>query len=137
MIERWLHFPKRYQHRLKILIISGITSLINLLLSYIIQMLAESEKRLSKTGTIVSLITKNVISQFINSALIYYLITFVTPASFLFEMKDLKQKIESLIMISGLVRVLINFLNARYLLKKFQFEIYSKNNFQIEFNRLF
>lgn len=121
MIERWLHFPKRYQHRIKILILSGITSLINLLLSYIIQILADSEKRLSKTGTLVSLITKNVISQFINSALIYYLITFVTPASFLFEMKDLKSKVESLIVIPGLIRIAINFVNAKYLFKKFQF----------------
>jgi hypothetical protein len=42
MIERWLHFPKRYQHRIKILMLSGITSLINFLLSYIIQILADS-----------------------------------------------------------------------------------------------
>lgn len=84
MIENWLHFPKRYQHRIKIIIISGITSLINLLLSTIIQILANSEKRLSKTGTAISLLTKNVITQFFNSALIYYIITFVTPASFLF-----------------------------------------------------
>jgi membrane-associated HD superfamily phosphohydrolase len=93
MIESLLHFPKKYQHRIKILIISGITSLINLLLSAIIQLLADSEKRLSKTGTTISLITKNVITQFINSALIYYLITFVTPASFMFQMKDLKRKV--------------------------------------------
>ncbi len=137
MIERWLHFPKRYQHRIKILVLSGITSLINFLLSYIIQILADSEKRLSKTGTLISLITKNVITQFINSALIYYLITFVTPASFLFEMKDLKSKVESLIVIPGIIRIAINFLNAKYLLKKFQFEIYSKNNFQVEFNKLY
>ncbi len=93
MIEKWLNFPKRYQHRIKIIIISCITSLINLLLSSIIQILAESEKRLSKTGTFISLLTKNVITQFFNSALIYYIITFVTPANFLFARKDLKQKI--------------------------------------------
>lgn len=93
MIERWLHFPKKYQQKIKALVITGITSIINYLLSHIIHILATSEKRLSKTGTIISLLTKNVITQFFNSALIYYLITFVTPASFLFEMKDLKRKI--------------------------------------------
>lgn len=71
------------------------------------------------------------ITQFINSALIYYFITFVTPASFLFEMKDLKSKVESLIIFPGIVRIAVNFVNAKYLFKKFQFEIYSKNNFQI------
>lgn len=85
----------------------------------------------------MSLITKNVITQFINSALIYYFITFVTPASFLFEMKDLKSKVESLIIFPGIVRIAVNFVNAKYLFKKFQFEIYSKNNFQIEFNKLY
>lgn len=137
MIEQWLHFPKRYQHKIKILIISGITSLINQLLSSIIQILAESERRLSKSGTALSLLTKNVVTQFFNSAMIYYLITFVTPASFLFEMKDLKQKIESLIIIPGVVRIIVNFLNAKYIFKKFQFEFYSSNNFQIEFNKLY
>ena len=75
------------------MIISGITFSINWLLSKIIYKFVESEKRISKTGTIISLLTKNVITQFINSALIYYFITFITPASFLFEMKDLRQKV--------------------------------------------
>lgn len=36
-------------------------------------------------------------------------------------MKDLKQKIESLIIIPGIIRILVNFLNAKYIFKKFQF----------------
>lgn len=91
------------------------TTAINYILSFVIQKVTEFEKQKTKTDQIISLITKTVAAQFLNTAVIYYIIS-IAATNFLPPEKNsplsdtgLVMKVTSLIAVSGFIQIMTNF----------------------------
>jgi hypothetical protein len=78
-----------------------LTTLINYVLAYAVEILADSEKHKTKSDRVGSLILKIVISQFLNTSIIYSILYLIKPVDPL-STYGIVSKVASLIIISGL-----------------------------------
>lgn len=109
------------------------------------QKLTEREKHQTKTDYVFSLMTKSIISQFINTAFIYYMIGVVADlthsqnASVLSE-NGIVIKVSSLVAVSGGIQIVLNAVQVgnlyNDLLHKLNIKEETVNMFQIELNQL-
>lgn len=121
-------------------LMSIITNIINIILSYSIEGLADMERHKTKSDRTGQLIIKIVITQTINTSIIYSILYMMQPLSPL-STYGLVAKINSLVVISGLISVVwqivlpvqtvMKFLNAR----KYTYEN-PINLFQIQLNQI-
>lgn len=90
-----------------------LTTIINYILAFTCQKLTEWERHNSKTDYIISLMTKSVISQFINTAFIYYMIGVVADLAHSDNASPLSEngivtKVSSLVAVSGGIQIFLN-----------------------------
>ena len=122
-----------------------ITTAINFLLADFIAKLTASENHKTKTDYIVSLMVKTVIAQFVNTAIIYYIVSVVEkltlPADQTSPLDEngLVASITSLIAVSGVIQIVLNIIQPGVLIGNLinWYKYRGKqtvNKFQIEFN---
>lgn len=78
-----------------------LTTIINQILAYTVEILADSEKHKTKSDRVGSLILKIVISQFLNTSIIYSILYLIKPANPLSTI-GIVNKVGSLIVVSGI-----------------------------------
>lgn len=118
------------------------TILINYLLGYFITELTISEKYQTRTDFLVSLVIKNVISQFINTAIIYFLIMKLYPdnegAKYL-SSSGIVVRVTSLVIASGVIEMILNLMQVQNLFKSLKLCCLYRNEevnlFQIQLNK--
>ena len=122
-----------------------ITTAINFLLAVFIAKLTTWENHKTKTDYIVSLMVKTVIAQFVNTAVIYYIVSvaekLMLPAEQTSPLDEngLVASVTSLIAVSGVIQIALNIVQPGALFGKFMnwYRYRSKqtvNKFQVEFN---
>ena len=89
------------------------TVAINFGLEIAIQKLTEYERHMTKTDEILSLIVKTVIAQFLNTAIIYYVISLIADNILLNDSTSLGDNglvvnVVSLIAVSGAIQIALN-----------------------------
>ena len=89
-----------------------LTIAVNYGLSTLIKNLTRQERHLSRTNYILSLIIKTVISQFINTAVLYYVMSRILNDSFTSKV-GLVLQVTSLFLISGGFNIFLNLLNLK------------------------
>lgn len=121
-----------------------LTTAINFILAAVCQKLTEWEKHKTKTDYVVSLMTKSIISQFMNTAFIYYIIAVVSDITHPEKSSPLSEnglvtKVTSLVAVSGAIQI---FLNAAQLgslfsclLTRLKLKGETVNMFQVELNQ--
>lgn len=82
-----------------------LTTCINYILSYAVEILADSEKHKTKSDRMGSLILKIVISQFLNTSIIYSILYLIKPVEPL-STYGIVNKVASLIVVSGLFNII-------------------------------
>ena len=90
-----------------------LTTLINYVLAYAVEILADSEKHKTKSDRVGSLILKIVISQFLNTSIIYSILYLIKPVDPL-STYGIVSKVASLIIISGLLKIIVIFLISSF-----------------------
>ena len=115
---------------------------INSLLYYVIVTLNRMERHKTRTDHYATFIVKLVISQFINSAMNWLIISFIYPSDML-SSTGLATKIANFIAISGLTSIPLNAINTNWLFKKLGLWFYyvglkdkqTVNKFQCRLNK--
>lgn len=79
-----------------------ITNIINFILSYSIELLSHMEKHKTKSDRLSSLILKNVVTQTINTSIIYTILYLIEPSNPLGYF-GLYKKVFSLVVVSGFI----------------------------------
>jgi hypothetical protein len=69
----------------------------------------EIEKHQTKTKQLISLITKTLIGQFLNNAIIYFLLSFRNPPQNYLMEGGLVSQVSNLVIISGLISIPMSF----------------------------
>ena len=95
-----------------------LTNVINFILSYSIGILATMERHKTKSDRISSLIVKTVITQFINTSIIYFILFLIRPSNPLGTF-GLVSKINSLVIVSGLISVALQIFIPKHTLMGF------------------
>ena len=85
-----------------------ITNVVNFILSAVIYYLTDGERHKTKSDHTTSLIVKIVVSQFINTAIIYYILARTHPEVEVLSENGLVVKVMSLVAVSGLVQIGMN-----------------------------
>jgi hypothetical protein len=120
-----------------------LTTSINFILAAVCQKLTEAEQHNTKTDYIISLTIKSILSQFLNTALIYYIISVVATITLPDKSSPLNDnglvmKVTSLIAVSGCIQILLNAVQIgtifSCLLNKLEFKGETVNMFQVELN---
>jgi hypothetical protein len=117
-----------------------LTNVINFILSYSIELLADMEKHKTKSDRLTSLIIKIIVTQTINTAFIYYIIWVMTPTNPLGK-AGLVKNILDLVIVSGFISVVLQIFPPSYLAKKFINDYKYKdkdyiNMFQVQLNEI-
>jgi hypothetical protein len=123
-----------------------LTTVINFLLAAVIEKLTDWERHKTKTDYIVSLMIKTIIAQFLNTAVIYYIIS-VTAALLLPDSENspldengLVMEVTSLVAVSGIIQIVMNALQPGTLFGSLMnwYRYRGKetvNMFQVQFNQ--
>lgn len=95
-----------------------LTTAINFLLEWVIQLLAQTEKHKTKSERLTSLVSKMIVSQTINSSFIYLILYFIMPVNPLGQY-GLVNKVISVVIVSGFANIATSILRpgdiwARY-----------------------
>ena len=117
-----------------------LTNVINFILSYSIELLADMEKHKTKSDRLNSLIIKIIVTQTINTAFIYFIIWLRTPSSPLGK-AGLVNNVFDLVLVSGFISVVLQIFPPSYLAKKFinNYKYKDKeciNMFQVQLNEI-
>ena len=96
---------------------SILTNIINYGIGYVISGLTSFEKHQTRSNHQASMIMKLLITQFTNSALVYYLITVISSRPFMTS-AGLIVQVSSLILVSGFINIITNAVNIPYLMRK-------------------
>ena len=92
-----------------------ITNIINFILSYSIDLLSTMERHKTKSDRLSSLILKNIITQFINTSIIYSILYLIRPSNPLGAF-GLYSKISSLVIVSGFISVALQIFIPKHLI---------------------
>ncbi len=127
--------------RLAVTALSGlITALINYFLSEVIQIMAKSEKHITKSNEVSSLIVKSTVAQTLNTLFIYLFIYFMKPSNPLGPY-GLVSKVVGAAIVTAAITPVLEIIQPAKLLKSFQNLALTKKSedgpqkFQIELNR--
>ena len=117
-----------------------LTNVINFILSYSMELLADMEKHKTKSDRLTSLIFKIIVTQTINTAFIYYIIWLMNPSNPLGK-AGLVQNVFNLVLVSGFISVVLQIFPPSYLAKKFINNCKYKgkqyiNMFQVQLNEI-
>jgi len=96
------------------ILVSIFTLVVNYGISVVNTGLTKYEQHKTRTQELTSLIAKMLISQFINTAFIYFLITKIKSRP-LMSPAGLVLQVSSLIVVSGVIQIVMNFVNIPYL----------------------
>ena len=115
---------------------------INYILYIIIIELTNYESHKTRTSHLLSLIIKLLVSQFANTALIYYIISRIMQEHFL-SSAGLVIQVTSLIAVSGVIQIVMNFINLGAIMRRIWLWWYyggldknsTVNKFQVNLNK--
>lgn len=94
-----------------------LTNVINFILSYSMEILADAEKYKTKSGRLSSLVIKIIVTQTINTAFIYYTLWLMSPSNPLGK-TGLYKNVFDLVLVSGFIGVFLQMFPPIYLVKK-------------------
>lgn len=115
-----------------------LTFLVNIGLSFAMDKLTESERHTSKTNHYASLIIKNAFAQFLNTAVIYYIISLLHPEIDPLTENGIVVKIMSLVAANGFIEVFWNMMSPKWIVSNCQSSRKKKHTakmFQINLNK--
>ncbi len=95
-----------------------VTNAINYGIGYVVQNLTSFEKHQTRTNHLTSLVVKLLISQFINNALVYYIVTVISNRPYMTS-AGLIVQVSFLIVFSGFINIAMNAVNIPYWMRKF------------------
>lgn len=96
-----------------------LTLAINAGLAAIVRQLTEFERHETRSKHLISLVVKTVVTQFINTAIIYYASEQITPTPYLSE-EGLVFQVSSLFLTSAVIQVVINLVNPDAVMRSVQ-----------------
>lgn len=99
---------------------------INTGLAMIVKKLTISEKHQSKSKYLMSMIIKTLITQFLNTSIIYYITDLIYPTPLLIE-EGLVFQVSSLFLTSAFIQIIMNFAYISSLVKKIEYFLFYKN----------
>ncbi len=97
-----------------------LTNVINYILGFSINLLADMEKHRSKTEKLSSLTTKIIVSQTFNTAFIYYILYLVKPSNPMGK-GGLVSNIYNLVLVSGVLNVVLQAIPPSYYINKIKY----------------
>ncbi len=98
------------------ILMTVVTLVINYFLSLIVKQLTEYEKHQTKSNFVFSHIVKVVITQFINTSIIYYVSSDIAKSPYLSE-EGLVIQVSSLFLTSAIIQVILNLINFSAIIK--------------------